>query len=48
MVTDEQKAELQRLAQEWWEARVRLYMEATEDSIAAGELAEYLEEETRG
>lgn len=47
MVTDEQKAELQRLAQEW-EARVRLYMEATEDSIAAGELAEYLEEETRG
>lgn len=47
MVTDEQKAELQRLAQEW-EARVRLYMEASEDSIAAGELAEYLEEESRG
>ena len=47
MVTDEQKAELKRLAQEW-ESRVRLYMEASEDAIATGELAEYLEEESRG
>lgn len=47
MVNDEQRAELQRLAQEW-EARVRLYMDATEDSIVQGELAEYLEEESRG
>ena len=57
MVNDEQRAELQRLAQDYeakvrmymeWEARVRLYMEASEDSIAAGELVEYLEEESRG
>lgn len=47
MVTDEQKAELKRLAQEW-ETRARQYPEASEDCIAAGERLEYLEEETRG
>ena len=47
MVTDEQKAELKRLAQEW-EARARQVSEASEEYIAIGELLGYLEEESRG
>ena len=47
MVTDEQKAELKRLAQEW-EARARQYPEASEECMSIGELLEYIEEETHG
>ena len=47
MVSDEQRAELIRLAKEW-ESRARQYPEASEECIAIGELVEYLEEESRG